>query len=373
MDLLSGTVGAIVGGLGASLLSHVLSKPRLKLSIGEVGIDPLQPEDNKGIEKEILSKGASDFLITSKEFRDITHNNPYVSMVDKTYQHPLLFTMDLYRIARDNAKAELLNGRMSNAIKMLKQYLNSSMHSEFMETWVEHEETIYSHLNGEVRRGNFTLNAPEDGGQEKYYMGQDVDGDYIVRVGARNISLVFSTTKTHQDAVEALCKNLAKALSVFDKKCLGEVVTFLDTINFEDPIFKQTTEATKDMLIKHSKIYIRCTITNYGRSGASILGAGKLRIYANGYSLNKGTGPKIDSNIEFNVHAVENDNISTKRALTISGGGCISVLFVSDNILLNMNKDQLIDLYGSERQCEIFLMEDQNKQLSSKVKFSPNK
>jgi hypothetical protein len=371
MDLLSGAVGTVIGGLGSTLIQHILAKPRLTLSISEVGIDPLQPENTEGIETEIFQKRANAFLITSEEYRELTGKNPYVPQIEKTYLHPSLFTLALYRVARNNAKAMILNRRMPEAIRSLKQHLNARMDAEFMSTWVEHQETIFSHLQGETRRGAFSIQEPTEENEKKYFMDRDVDDDYLVRVGSNNIGLVYSDVKTHKDSVERLCKYLAIALSTFDKTCLNAVITFLDSLEFDDPVYASTARATEEMLEKHSKVYTRCNITNSGLSGASILGNAKATINSTNYKMDKGRGTKISENMVIAMHAVEKNNITHKRAVIIPAGGCVSILFVSDEILLNLESDKILDLFGSERDCEITVSSEASKLLSCKARFSP--
>lgn len=372
MDLMSGAVGAIIGGLGASLLSHSLTKPKIKLTISEVGIDPLQPRDKEGIAEEIISKGASDFLIVSKEYRKLIQQHNYTSSPDKSYQHPLLYTEDLYRISRDNAKAKLSNAHLSLVVRNLRQYLNSNMESAFLDEWIENQREIMPHLIGEARRGNFTLPTKDLTNQAKYHMGQDDDGDFLVRVGSRNLAFIYSDVPTHKDVAKEVCENLALGFSTFDHGVLEMVVEHLESITFNDPIFDQTEVATKEQLNRYSKVYIRMNVTNSGRTGTSVLGTGKIILLSSGYKMDKGRGDLIGSNITFDVHAVNEDKITPLPSVTIDAGSCKSILFVSDEIIENLNSSEILDLYGSERTFKISIQGD-NKLYETSSKFAPNK
>lgn len=372
MDLMSGAVGAIVGGLGASLLSHFLSKPNIKIAVSEVGIDPLQPREKQGIAEEIISKGASDFLIVSKEYRKLIEQHNYASTPSKSYQHPLLYTWDLYKISRDNASAKLANSHLSSVVKNFRQYLNSNMESAFLDELIENQREILPHLIGEARRGNFTLPSQNQDKQAKYHMGQDEDGDYIVRVGSRNIAFIHSQVATHKDIAEKVCEHLALGFSAFDRDMIELVVKFLESITFNDPIFEQTEVATREQLNRYSKVYIRVNLTNSGRTGASVLGAGKIKLLCSGYKMNKGIGDLIETDITFDIHAVQEDKITPQPSITIAPGSCRSVLFVSNEIIENMNSSEILDLYGSERTFKISIQGDEKVHEASS-QFAPNK
>lgn len=372
MDLMSGAVGAIVGGLGASLLNHFLSKPDIKLAVSEVGIDPLQPRGKEGIADEIISKGASDFLIVSKEYRKLIGRHNYVSAPSKSYQHPLLYTWDLYEISRDNANAKLSNAHLNSVVKNLRQYLNSNMESAFLDEWIENQREIMAHVIGEARRGNFSLPLQDQNKQAKYRVGQDDDGDYVVRVGSKNIAFLYTDAPTHKDVAQEVCKNLALGFSVFDLDALELVVKFLESITFNDPIFDQTEAATKEQLNRYSKVYIRLNVTNSGRTGASVLGTGKIKLLCSGYRMNKGSGELIESDITFDIHAVQEDKITPLPSIAVDAGSCKSVLFVSNEIIENLKSLEILDLYGSERTFKISV-QGESKVHEVTSQFAPNK
>lgn len=375
MDLFSGAIGAILGGVATVYGTHVLNRPRMSVRLFDVELTPLQPKTLDGVAEEIIQNKAKDFLITPAETLDIFRRHDYLKVPSTTFQHPLLFTWFLYQANRDNENVRIGNEAMPQIVKELKTFLRTDQHEEFCKLYGEHQDEFWAHVNGDARRGKLIVNGKQEDLEEKFPVHPDADGDFIVNLGRINLVFTWAGEKTHRDNVKAVADSLSWAISHWDKQRLETVIQYFEGVSWNDPMLKEAADHIESMLQRYSRIICRGVLTNSGRTGASVLGNGTLKLLSNGFRLDKGTGKEIKANLSVGMHLVTDNRVSAESAISIPPGSSVPFVASSDFYLYQANNyDEFIGIYGSERMCEFELIDAEGKTLRApKVKFGPNK
>lgn len=376
MDLFSGAIGTLLGVVATTALNQFTTRPRLSLSVFDIELTPYQPTDTKGVAEEVIQRKAKDYLATPPTTLELFARHDWLSTPPTEYQHPLLFTWNLYEANRDNELLRLNLRKIPPALKELRTYLQTNQQGAFCQCYSENQDLLWSHIHGETRRGNkfIDLSDPPDKPYllERYF---DNEGNIYINLGRKNIVLKWSDERIYKSALEATAKSLSAALCQWDVKRLDELLGNLERAKWSDSIYAETAEHIDRMLLKHSRVIIRGALTNSGRTGASVLGVGNLRLSSKGFILNRGAGTAIQEDIVAPIHLIRDDRVTVLPVISVPPGSAVPFVASSDWFLYNSGvEEELIQLYGSERLCQMTMISADGGPLASQqLVFGPNK
>lgn len=373
---MSGAVGAVFGGLATSWMTQYLTRPRLSCRVFDIEITPFQPNDQLGIAEEIVQKGAKDYLITPRETIEVFERHNWLKVPGTEYQHPLLFTWDLYKANRDNELLRLQQREIPNVLRELRTLLQTDQQLAFCNLYARHQSILWSHIYGEARRGCYLIEtAPTEDRPDLLPRYPDAKGDIFINLGRLLISLPWSNEKIHVNNVQLVAQSFGKALSQWDKGRLGGLLTKLESTSWNDPLLTETANHIEATLLRFSRVIVRGAITNSGRTGASVLGVGTLALDSRGFALARGNGPEITRDITVPCHMLNEDKVSILSALSVPPGEAVPFTASSDYYIFKSGIEQeLLGLYGSERNCKLTLINTDSSALTSQdIVFGPNR
>ncbi len=389
MDAIIGLIGAIVGAGAGAVLTYYLSRPGIKMSLYNVSLSPWQPKTTDAIADDIIQhKKGSGFLVTPEETFQLFAKHDFVQSPDKTYQHPLLFTWYLYKANRDNENARIKNKAMPVVVKTLKSYLRQGLSDEFYAEWIEHQETLLSHITGEAKRNNQSITDIVKKKQEEindeleslncdHPVTIDEDGDYILNFGRFDIGFIWSNSGVHKETVRSVCGTLAVAFAKWDTIILEKLIKFFEGITWDTPIYSQAENHIREMLLRYSRVIVQGVISNTGRTPLSVLGSATLEIDSKGYRISGDEDCEIDEDLVIDLQLIGDDRVSVIPCITIGPGSSVPFVAASRLYIYEMPEaDKLIGVYKSERLAHLTISKvdvDGYQSVSSSIEFRPNK